>query len=146
APRTVPAVAAAVQPPDQDPFYRYTGSTPLSEIAPGTVLRTRTVSTHLEGLPLPVRTVQLLYRTTGELGQPMVTVTSVLEPAAHIGAPKLVSYQSFYDSLTPACEPSYALAGGFDHGGISAAETPVMIGFLLQGYTVVTSDFEGEHQ
>ena len=66
--------------PQTDPFYTYQGTPPLAAIAPGTVLKTRTVSYHVLGIPLPVTVVQLLYRSTGMLGQPTVNVTSVLEP------------------------------------------------------------------
>src|ERR1700758_4287471 len=38
--------AAALQPKD-DPFYSYTGSTPLASIAPGTVLNTRHIQYHV---------------------------------------------------------------------------------------------------
>ncbi|HEX3782027.1 MAG TPA: lipase family protein [Pseudonocardiaceae bacterium] len=138
------ASASGVLPPSQDPFYDYDGSTPLSAIAPGTVLKTRTVQAHLEGLPLPVTTIQLLYRTTDSLGNPIVTVTSVLKPLVSSGTPKLLSYQSFYDSLSANCEPSYALAGGFDPGLISALENPLMIALLQTGYTISTADFEGQ--
>ena len=68
--------AQAAVPPGQDPFYSYQGTTPLAGIAPGTVLKTRVLSYHVAGLPLPVRAVQLLYRSTGEIGQPTVNVTS----------------------------------------------------------------------
>src|SRR5437762_1640436 len=86
--------AAAVPPPEQDPFYRYGGSAPLAEIAPGTVLKTRTFPYHVLGLPLPVKAVQLLYRSTGQTGQATINVTSVLLPPLRLGAPKIVAYQS----------------------------------------------------
>src|ERR1700677_2298795 len=57
-----PAALAAVAPPEQDPFYTYEGGTPLADIAPGTVLKTRTLAYHVVGIPLPVKAVQLLYR------------------------------------------------------------------------------------
>ena len=77
-----PAAEAATTPvqPSQDPFYTYTGSAPLSQIAPGTVLKERRVSLSVDGLTVPVSTEQVLYRTTGELGQPTVTVTTIIKP------------------------------------------------------------------
>ena len=112
----VPTAQAAVPTPAQDPFYSYQGSTPLKSVAPGTVLKTRTLSYHVLGVPLPVSVVQLLYRSTGMLGQPTVNVTSVLEPPIRFGTPKVVSYQSFYDSLSPDDEPSYQISGGLTLG------------------------------
>jgi len=81
-------------------------------------------STRIWRVPLPgVNAIQLLYRTTSELDQPIDTVASMLWPLIPTGTPNLVSYQSAYDSLTPTCEPSYALAGGFDHGLVASGET-----------------------
>ncbi len=108
-----PAARAAVT-PEQDPFYQYEGSRPLKRIAPGTVLKTRTVSFHIAEIPLPITAVQLLYRSTSELGTPTVNVTSVLlPPVPQLLTPTVLSYQSFYDSLSTEDDPSYAISGGF---------------------------------
>src|ERR1700760_3374505 len=96
-----PGAQAAPPTPEEDPFYKYTGSKPLSEIAPGTVLKTRTLSYHVVGLPTVVPAIQLLYRAQNELGEPTVNVTSVLKPLITIGTPQVVAYQSFSDSLSP---------------------------------------------
>ena len=141
----VPAAQASVPTPQTDPFYTYTGGTPLANIAPGTVLKTRTESYHVVGIALPVTVVQLLYRSTGILGQPTVNVTSVLEPALRIGAPRVISYQSFYDSLSPDDEPSYQISGGVTLGGlIPDVESVLIAPALLAGYTIVIPDTEGE--
>jgi hypothetical protein len=142
----LPTVQARAAPPQQDPFYTYTGTTPLAEIAPGTVLNTRILSYHVLGLSLPVEAVQLLYRTTGMLGQPTVNVTSVLEPPLRLGTPNVVSYQSFYDSLSSADEPSYAISGGLTIGGlIPNVEAALIVPALLAGSAVVVPDTEGEN-
>jgi hypothetical protein len=136
---------AAPPPPEGDPFYAYQGSTPLASIAPGTVLKTRTLPYHVAGLPLPVRAVQLLYRTTDQIGEPTVNVTSVLEPPLHLGTPKIVAYQSFYDSLNPADEPSYAISGGLTFGGIIPdVESLFFAPELTAGNAIVIADTEGE--
>ena len=133
-------------PPQQDPFSTYTGPTPLAQIAPGTVLNSRILSYHVLGLSLPVEAVQLLYRTTGMLGQPTVNVTSVLEPPLRLGTPNVVSYQSFYDSLSSADEPSYAISGGLTLGGlIPNVEAVLIVPALLAGSAVVVPDTEGEN-
>jgi Secretory lipase len=140
-----PVAGAAPPTPEEDPFYQYAGGTPLAEIAPGTVLKTRTLSYHVVGLPTPVQAIQLLYRTKNELGEPAVNVTSVLRPAITIGAPQVVSYQSFYDSLNPVDEPSYAISGGLSLGGAIPQVESALIGpSLLAGRTVVIADTEGE--
>ena len=137
--------AQATLTPSEDPFYRYEGSTPLSSIARGTVLKTRTLSYHVAGVPLPVTAVQLLYRSTGAVGQPTVNVTSALLPPLPLGTPTVVSYQSFYDSLNNEDEPSYAISGGLSLGGlIPDVESAVIAPALLAGDTIVVSDTEGE--
>jgi Secretory lipase len=139
-----PGARAAV-PPEQDPFYTYQGANQLANIAPGTVLKTRVLSYHVAGLALPVRAVQLLYRSTGEIGQPTVNVTSVLQPPLSFGVPKILSYQSFYDSLNPGDEPSYAISGGLTLGGlIPNVESALIVPALLAGEAVVVPDTEGE--
>ncbi len=141
----VPSVRAAVLTPEQDPFYTYQGTAPLADIAPGTVLKTRTFAYHIAGFPVPIKTVQLLYRSTGQIGQPTVNVTSVLEPPLRLGAPKVVAYQSFYDSLNPDDEPSYAISGGLTLGGIIPnIEAILIVPELLKGDAVVVADTEGE--
>jgi hypothetical protein len=136
---------ASVPTPEEDPFYVYQGSKPLASIAPGTVLKTRTLESHVAGLPLPVKAVQLLYRSRGELGQPTVNVTSVLEPPVSLRAPDLVAYGSFYDSLNPDDDPSYAISGGLALGGlIPDFESLLVAPELSAGNAVVIADTEGE--
>jgi hypothetical protein len=140
-----PMAQAAPPSPEVDPFYKYTGSKPLGEIAPGTVLKTRTLSYHVLGVPLPVPAIQLLYRAQNELGEPTVNVTSVLKPPLTIGTPQVVAYQSFYDSLSPNDEPSYAISGDVSlTGAIPQVESALIGPSLLAGRTVVIADTEGE--
>jgi hypothetical protein len=141
------APAAWATPPSQDPFYRYEGSRPLKRFAPGSVLKTRTVSAHVAGIPVPITAVQLLYRSTGVTGRPTVNVTSVLLPPVALGEPTVLSYQSFYDSLKNEDEPSYAISGGtLALGGfIPNSESLVITPALLAGETVVVADTEGEN-
>jgi hypothetical protein len=87
----------------------------------------------------------LLYRSAGALGQPTANVTSVLEPPVPSFTPRAVSYQSFYDSLNPADEPSVQIAGGVTLGGlVTDAESVVIAPLLLQGDTVIVPDTEGQ--
>jgi hypothetical protein len=140
----VPAARAAVA-PEQDPFYKYEGKTRLKQIAPGTVLKTRSVPFHITGIPLPITAVQLLYRSTSALGKPTVNVTSVLLPPVKAATPSVLSYQSFYDSLSAEDDPSYAISGGVTMGGeIPQAESVLISPALLAGETVVVPDTEGE--
>ena len=87
---------AALQPKD-DPFYSYTGSTPLASIAPGTVLQTRRFPYHIFFFPTLLETTQLLYRSTSQTGKPTVNVTTHIQPQIPSREKKLISNQSAYD-------------------------------------------------
>ena len=146
-----PVAKAAQRPlPSQDPFYTYSGSRPLDTIPPGTVLKHRLVQLAFgAGNSTPIRAAQLLYRTTGQLGQPRVTVTTVLRPTPAPILPKIIGYLSFYDGLGSKCDPSYTLAGG-DPGDSTyaqeAEEEELLISwYLSQGDIVTVPDFEGTH-
>lgn len=138
APSTAVAAVAA-----DGSFYRYDGSTPLADLAPGTVLKTRTLPYHVVGVPLPLSVVQVLYRTTDQQGRAVANVTSVIKPI-YGSTSKVVSYQSFYDSLNPEDGPSRSIAGNVSLGGaIANFETTLLAPLLLQGYAVVVADTEG---
>ncbi|MGW4400427.1 lipase family protein [Amycolatopsis nivea] len=133
----LPAAASA------DSFYSYDGSTPLSSYAPGTVLKSRTLSYHVFGFPTPVQATQLLYRTTDAQGNPTANVTSVVRNPLG-GNGKAISYQSAYDSLDPADAPSRAIAGDVRLGGVLPnAESVLIAPALALGYSVVIPDTEG---
>jgi hypothetical protein len=139
-----PAVSVAAGPalPSADPFYSYSGS--LSAISPGTVLKSRSVPLDEMGLTAPVKAMQVLYRTTGELGQPTVTVATIVAPLVSPGATKLVSYQMAYDGMAAQCDPSYAIQGGTPTESTNSAELQLILGLVATGDTVVTADYEGE--
>lgn len=134
--------------PSADPFYTYSGSLPLAQIAPGTILKTRTVSVgESDGLtplslPTPVSASQVLYRTTGELGQPSVDVATIVHPLP-LRADKIVSWQMAYDGLGGECDPSYAMQGGTWTTATNATEEAPVLALAAAGYTVVVPDYEG---
>lgn len=142
---TPAARAAAPVPPPQDPFYAYSGSVPLAQIAPGTVLKERGASLELEGLTVPVATEQVLYRTTGELGQPTVTVTTIIKPLLSVGGTRIVAYQNAYDALGSECDPSYTLQGGNNGDSTGQEEELAIAAYVAAGFTVTVPDYEGEN-
>ncbi len=143
--RGEPAVALAVPPPADDPFCSHTGSPPLDSVPPGTVLKTRSFPYHIFGFPTLLEATQLLYRSTSQLGEPTVNVTSVLRPPIQFDNTKVVSYQSAYDSLNRNDQPSYAISGGLRLGGVVPnVEVAVFGPFVADGYTVVIPDTEGQ--
>ncbi|WP_243654937.1 lipase family protein [Nocardia alba] len=134
-----PAAQAAT-----DAFYTYRGATPLGTLAPGTVLDTRTLAYHVVGIPTPVTAVQLLYRTTDAQMNPVANVTSILIPPG-ADPSKAVAYQSYYDSLSPEHSPSRAIAGDLSLGSsVMSSESPFVADLLVNGYTVVVADTEGQ--
>jgi len=143
-----PALGAAPLPPGQDPFYQYSGSEPLKDIAPGTVLASRAIDLAAGTTSTPVNAEQLLYRTTGERGQPTVTVTTVIAPLGTSSPPRLVGYLSFYDALGAQCDPSYTLQGG-NPGSANTQQTDeeeLIIGsYVAAGFILTIPDFEGEN-
>lgn len=142
-----PSVSSAATSPADDPFYQYTGSTPLANIAPGTVLNTRTIDYKILGISIGLKATQLLYRSTDAQLRPAVNVTTVVKPKCVIcpNKNKVISYQSFYDSLNPADQPSWALSGGKSFTDlIPGIETALFVPFLLKGYTIVIPDTQGQ--
>jgi hypothetical protein len=128
-------------------FYQYTGSTSLCAIAPGTVLKTRTIAWHVASIALPVTVVQLLYRTTDAQGRADTDVTSVLlPPGGVIASARLIGYGSYYDSLNPEDEPSVTFAGAAYSSGteLTTIETTDLAPLLLAGDTVSVADTEGQ--
>jgi len=128
-----PVASAGLPLPTADPFYHYSGSLP--GVAPGTVLRSRQMST-----PLPGTATQVLYRTTDQLQRPSVTAALVVRPNGASGTPRIVSYQEAYDSLGAQCDPSYTAV----NGTLGQSDQAPMAAALAAGYTVVTADYEGE--
>ena len=138
-------MAVAAPQPKDDPFYSYTGSTPLASIAPGTVLQTRSFPYHIFVFPTLLETTQLLYRSTSQTGKPTVNVTSVIRPLIQLDEKKVISYQSAYDSLNRNDEPSCAISGGLRLGGvIPNVEAAVFGPFIADGYTINIPDTEGQ--
>ena len=136
------AALAAPAAPANDPFYSYTAS--LARVAPGTVLRTRQIRISVAGSPQAYPATQVLYRTTDQLGEPSATVATIIAPAgAGVAPTKLLSYQTFYDGVASTCRPSYTLPGGDPGNTTATVDEALMLDYVQQGFTVVTSDYEG---
>lgn len=134
-------------PPAQHPFYRAPAG--FENAAPGTILASRPAPARLELLnliPINIKeVVQLLYRTTNAMGQPEVTVSTVLVPN-NASYDKVVSYQVAEDSGGQInCAPSYTLQTGSQalYAGTGDVEMFLIIGALNEGWIVSTPDWEG---
>ena len=140
------APALAVDKPSADRFYSYDPAV-IAGVPPGTVLKSRAISVPTLG----VLTTPFLAGLPGALPDPgpagtaTATVATVIPPpAAGPPAPtKLLSYQTFYDGLDYSCRPSFTLQGGVPSTSTGNADNKLLLGFVRDGYTVVSSDYEG---
>ncbi|KAH8928844.1 esterase [Atractiella rhizophila] len=137
-----PLVPRAI-PPSLDPFYH--PPTGFEDAALGTIFKSRSVNVAILGLlPQNVKAWQLLYRTESHNGTAMATVTTVFKPKTSDAKPNLVAYNTAEDSSGSICAPSYAFQlGSLQVSSIVSFEFLLLEGFLNQGWTVVSSDYEG---
>ncbi|KFX89594.1 hypothetical protein V490_06919 [Pseudogymnoascus sp. VKM F-3557] len=128
--------------PSSDPFYQPPAGFESQE--PGTILRTRPIVASFFGILLnPVEAHQLLYRTTAINGSAIATVTTVFKPLFN-KKDRFVSFQTAYDSSATECDPSYSYQIGTPQTDlISSAEMLIIEAYLISGYIVASSDYEG---
>ncbi|OBT97421.1 hypothetical protein VE01_04346 [Pseudogymnoascus verrucosus] len=128
--------------PSSDPFYQPPAG--FESQVPGTILRTRTIVASFFGiLPNPVQAYQLLYRTTATNGSAIATVITVFRPL-FAKTDRFVSFQTAYDSSATVCDPSYSYQIGTPQSDlISSAELLIIEAYLISGYIVASSDYEG---
>jgi len=124
-------------PPSQDAFYRIPN--PLPDVPAGTILRSRAVVVRGLGLPMPVRTWQVLYRSTDSHGRPNAVsgTVGVLDDGRPNAERPLVVYNVGSHGLGPICAPSYLLRLGIDQ------EEPLMAAAVARGWAVMVTDYEG---
>ncbi|RPA06279.1 lipase family protein [Gordonia sp. OPL2] len=130
--------ALPIATPDTDPWYRDPPN--IGAYRPGQIVRTRVVQTRILGIPFPVHTKQLLYRSEDAHGRPIVTATSVIIPGTPwTGSPRpVVSFQEAIDSTSSACNPSHTLQTG------TFKEATLATSWLAQGFAVNVPDFDGK--
>lgn len=133
-------------PPSEDRFYQPPAG--YETAAPGTILASRSVPSTLsvfQTIPLNIKAAyQLLYRTTNSLGDPEVTVTTVLVPY-DADASKIISYQIAEDATYINCAPSYTIQTGSNttYAGTGGIEALLITAALNQGWIVNLPDWEG---
>ncbi|KAJ6786720.1 hypothetical protein PWT90_08978 [Aphanocladium album] len=128
--------------PANDPFYVPPSGFESSK--PGTVLRERRIVASFFGIiPDPIDARQLLYRTTAIDGSAIATVTTIFKPW-FAKSDRFVAFNTAYDSSASICDPSYNYRwGALQTDLISSAEYLLIQAYLLSGYTVASSDYEG---
>nr|WP_138917950.1 lipase family protein [Gordonia effusa] len=127
-----------IKSPDVDPWYRDPAN--IAGYKPGQIVRTRQVQTRVAGIPFPVYTKQLLYRSENVHGAPIVTATTVIVPGIpwQGSARPVVSFQEAIDSTDSSCNPSHTLQLG------TFKEASLAIYWLAQGFAVNVPDFDGK--
>lgn len=124
--------------PDNDPWYDDPAN-PAS-FAPGQIVRSREVQTRILGIPFPVSTKQLLFRSNDVFDNPIVTATSLIIPGIPWeGSPRpVLSFQEAIDSTDSSCNPSHTLQTG------TMKEAALVIYWLAQGFAINIPDFDGK--
>ncbi|MFF2550611.1 lipase family protein [Nocardia sp. NPDC058058] len=124
--------------PDQDPWYNDPEN--IADYQPGEIVRSREVQTRLLGLPVPVFTKQLLFRSEDVHGNPIVTASTVIVPGIpwQGSARPVVSFQEAIDSTDSACNPSHTLQTG------TMKESTLVVYWLAQGFAINVPDFDGK--
>ncbi|MFI9510369.1 lipase family protein [Nocardia sp. NPDC052566] len=124
--------------PAEDPWYSDPPN--LDSYQPGQIVRAREVQTRILGIPFPVYTKQLLYRSNDVHDNPIVTATTVIVPGIPwIGSPRpVVSFQEAIDSTSSTCNPSYTLQTG------TMKEALLAQYWLAQGFAINVPDFDGK--
>lgn len=133
----IPDGAGSPVSPAEDAFY--TPPSPIPDVAPGTILRSRPVVIRGLGVPMPVRAWQLLYRSTDTQGRPNAVsgTVAVLQDGRPDSSRPLVTYNVGSHGLGPLCAPSYLLRHGVEQ------EEPLMAGVVSRGWAVMVTDYEG---
>lgn len=123
--------------PSDDAFYRVPAG--LADVPAGTILRSRPVVVRALGLPVPVRTWQVLYRSTDSKGHPDAVsgTVGVLDDGRPDAKRPLVVYSVGSHGLGPLCAPSYLLRLGLEQ------EEPLMARAIARGWAVMVTDYEG---
>jgi hypothetical protein len=128
-----------IVPPQLDPFY--TPPSPIPNVPPGTVVRSRQVVEHyLPGIGVPIPAWQVLYVSTDAHDQPDVVSGTVLVPSGPwngSGPRPIVSYTTGTQGLAPECATSYELTLGTEF------EENIFGQALLRGWAVALTDYQG---
>ncbi|WP_068019680.1 lipase family protein [Nocardia mexicana] len=131
--------ALPIPAPDNDPWYDDPAN--LADLQPGDIIRSRVVQTRLLGLPVPVFSKQLLFRSNDVHGNPIATATTVIVPGIPwVGSPRpVISFQEAIDSTDSSCNPSHTLQVG------TFKEIALAQYWIAQGFAFNIPDFDGKY-
>ncbi|KAI5959849.1 uncharacterized protein KGF55_005081 [Candida pseudojiufengensis] len=130
--------------PSEDNFYNAPKGFKSAE--PGTILKKRHVPNKLTNIFTPIKVKdawQIMVRSENSFNEPNVIVATIIKPF-NADPKKLVSYQTFEDSISPDCAPSYAIQFKSNIKTFTTQFEMFNINILLkQGYYVVIPDYQG---
>lgn len=106
---------------------------------PGTIVSSRPLD-EAELIPSAVTGYRLVYRTTGQNGEPQISAGNIYLPAGNPppGGWRVVSWGHSTSGIAQGCAPNLmgGIADTFD-------ETPQLSAYLAQGYAVAATDYIG---
>lgn len=129
--------------PAQDPFYNQ--PTSLRGAAMGQIVDSRPIQVRDLPTATPFTAWQVKYVSQDTKGKPWTTMATIIRPNNRSGAPKLLAFQPWIDSLDTRCNPSYQLRAGFAYMASTgmAGETLNLATAIDKGWTVVIPDYLG---
>ncbi|PHH75705.1 hypothetical protein CDD80_2162 [Ophiocordyceps camponoti-rufipedis] len=136
--------------PSEDPFYQIPPEADTAK--PGTILKHRFLPSGLSAFGISFDKFfsykqQILYRTTGQDGEPVATVLTVLVPQ-NPDYTKVVSLQVAEDTASIDCAPSFGfLAASADHPQLDSPTVKVHLllaqAAFSRGWVIVVPDTAG---
>ena len=136
--RAVPAAAATLTSTVTDDFYL--PPSPLPAGSPGDVIRSRRVNAGPPTTGAIADAWQVMYLSTGALGQPTAVTGTVLVPkAVAAGVRPVIGFAPGTHGPALRCAPSRMIDAGAFY------EQPAVNDMLRDGYAVAVTDYEGYH-
>jgi hypothetical protein len=130
--------------PESDDFYAQPAT--LAGLAPGTILKSRSVTfAPVGGRTEPNEAWQLQFVSRDVNGAPIAAVATVVKPTvAATGVAPLLAFQYAEDALGNQCAPSHTVTGSTADANSQAESAEPLPGLAL-GWTVVYPDHEGPY-
>ncbi|GAB18300.1 putative lipase [Gordonia effusa NBRC 100432] len=130
--------ALPIKTPAADRWYEDPSN--LDRMKPGQIIRSRVVQTRLLGIPVPVFSKQLLFRSTDIHGKAIATATTIIIPGIPwVGSPRpVISFQEAIDAADSSCNPSHTLQTG------TFKEIALLQYWVAQGFAFNIPDFDGK--
>ena len=140
----LPAGAAAVPHPNDDPFYGVPAG--IEGLPNGAVIDSRPVTVTKLSIPIDAQAWQVRFKTQDNTGAPTAYITTVMVPDSEWsgkGPRPVLSFQTPEDGVGLKCAPSYMLTAGAQAPGNTSNDAFTIESALASGWVVVAPDYEG---